>query len=957
MVNGKAIKYETPKGWRMALDVHPFSRPALDNPAIPLIIAEGLKKADALISAGARCVVALLGAWNFRGRNAKGGLLALADWDGIALNGRLVYLILDSDAQTNPDIWQARERLAAFLRAKGAIVQMIGLSPAPDGTKRGADDLLAAGMTLDQVLALAVPEIARPTRKDEDNDQDASGVCPYRATSFGMLWQPPRDNTKPVKLANFSAAIVEDVIGDDGTSSPSRAYGIEVRLGHETHRVMVSVDRFAGMAWVAQALGPRAIITAGMGMTDHLRAAIQSLSETITPRRIYQHSGWRTVHGQDVYLHAGGALGADGPVEGIDIALPDALSRYRLPLPPQGEDRRAAIRCSLALLGVADWSVTRPGLAYTYRSVISATDYALGYVGRSGVGKSSAMALLMQHLGAGMAFPFSVCNWFNTANAIGDLQFSAKDAPLSVDDFVPSGTRQDRERLHGQAARVIRGQANQAGRRRMRRDGTLAPERPPRGSTIWTGEDVFQGESLQVRSLTIACWQGMVNSQRLEACRQDADAGRYAEAMAAFIQWLAPRRQTIIATWGPEVMALRKHLEAKGHPRTPMILADLALGWKTFLAFALDADAITSEERDRLWQRLWQVLEDVGAEQGQALAASEPAGRSLALLSAAVASGRAHLANLDDNQRPGYPLRYGWREHESESTDDEGHRSIRTEWRAHGDQIGYINDQGEVYLESQIAYALAARLADADGEALGIGVVTWKKRLHERHLLASTEKDGQKIRLEVRRTVAGVERRILHIRSDVWHTPHSPYSVKKVDEVDENGDSSYFTRQICRPLGQTEKSKVDVKSPLINKAESKISSTLSTNSDIESESGSAQIASTPSPAALPGWRGAGPFLVECAKAGIQVAVVEGHLQVPGDREPWAGEADRHYAEILAMLTRPPCLICRGTRWWIATAGGVFCQQCRPASFASLVAMTFETAGEPSTEEHGADDPG
>src|SRR5215204_2164889 len=50
--NGKPVKYETPGGARMALDVHPAARDLLGNPAIPLFITEGVKKGDALVSRG-----------------------------------------------------------------------------------------------------------------------------------------------------------------------------------------------------------------------------------------------------------------------------------------------------------------------------------------------------------------------------------------------------------------------------------------------------------------------------------------------------------------------------------------------------------------------------------------------------------------------------------------------------------------------------------------------------------------------------------------------------------------------------------------------------------------------------------------------------------------------------------------------------------------------------------------
>jgi len=115
--NGKSVKYETPSGTRMVLDVHPFARKRLSDPTVPLFITEGIKKGDALVSRSL-CAVALLGVWNWRGRNDDGGLTALAEWDYIALNDREVYIVFDSDVMLKPEVHKAMVRLKAFLESR-----------------------------------------------------------------------------------------------------------------------------------------------------------------------------------------------------------------------------------------------------------------------------------------------------------------------------------------------------------------------------------------------------------------------------------------------------------------------------------------------------------------------------------------------------------------------------------------------------------------------------------------------------------------------------------------------------------------------------------------------------------------------------------------------------------------------------------------------------------------------
>ncbi len=117
--DGKAVKYETLAGSRMVLDVPPMARRWLGNPKKPLFITEGARKADAAVSKGL-CCIALLGVWNWRGRNEFGGKTALADWDSIALNSRNIFIVFDSDVMTKASVHAALARLKAFLESKNA---------------------------------------------------------------------------------------------------------------------------------------------------------------------------------------------------------------------------------------------------------------------------------------------------------------------------------------------------------------------------------------------------------------------------------------------------------------------------------------------------------------------------------------------------------------------------------------------------------------------------------------------------------------------------------------------------------------------------------------------------------------------------------------------------------------------------------------------------------------------
>jgi hypothetical protein len=144
---GTTLKYEIPLKHGVRLDCPPRCQPRLSNPAEPLWVTEGQKKADALASHGL-CAIALLGVWNFKGKNSWGGVTFLNDWDYVALNGREVRIVFDSDVMTKPQVRQALERLIEHLQRKGAHVVAVYL-PMDGGARVGVDDYLLAQTTED----------------------------------------------------------------------------------------------------------------------------------------------------------------------------------------------------------------------------------------------------------------------------------------------------------------------------------------------------------------------------------------------------------------------------------------------------------------------------------------------------------------------------------------------------------------------------------------------------------------------------------------------------------------------------------------------------------------------------------------------------------------------------------------------------------------------------------------
>ena len=742
VANGKPIKYETPSGSRMVLDVHPRARMQIGDPKVPILITEGIKKGDAAVSRGL-CCVALLGVWNWRGTNEHGGKVALSDWESVALNGRSVYVVFDSDLMEKPPVYQALVRLKDFLKIRHAVVRLIYLPPGPVGEKVGLDDFLALGKTVEDLLALATDQL-RPA----PNQVNRARGLPYRETEAGIVWdKETRDGRVEVPLTNFTARIAAQIVRDDGVEE-HRELEIAAKVAGQACLVRIPASSFEGAAWVIRYLGAEAVISPGFGARDHVRAAIQLLSGKIPERRVFAHTGWRRIGGTWFYLVGGGAIGRDGRATDIVIELPEALGLFELPDPPNGELSSRAVRAALRILDMAPDRVMVPLLGAVCRAVLGDSDVSLHLSGPTGTGKTAIAAVIQQFFGARMDAKHLPASWSSTANSLEETAFAAKDALLVVDDFAPTGSLCDVQRLHREADRLLRAVGNRAGRQRMRADCSQRPIRPPRGLIVSTGEDVPRGQSLRARLLVLQAAREDLNWSVLTEVQSDTAAGLRATAMSGFVRWVAAHYEELRRFGGDREAALRGAMSRGTHRRTPSNLASVALGWEAFLSWTREDGLLGQTEIDTLWRRVLKTLSELAGEQGEQISQGDPARRFVELLGQVLAAGRAHVATTNGG-RPESAEVWGWRW----SPDGD-------EWRALGNLVGWVNGEG-VFLLPDAAYAAVQALGREGGEQISVTIGTLKRRLREGGFLQAV--DEARETLTVRRTIGGVRRDVLHL--------------------------------------------------------------------------------------------------------------------------------------------------------------------------------------------------
>ncbi|MGI5140144.1 MULTISPECIES: DUF3854 domain-containing protein [unclassified Streptomyces] len=148
----RPVKYETPRGSRVHLDVPEFTRERLADLDEPLWFTEGAKKTDSLVTQE-KAAIGLAGVFCWRR-----SLGTLGDWEDVPLRGRRTAVVcFDADARDKAEVRAAIRRFGLWLRSKGVEKVLYVIVPASvNGTDtKGVDDYFAAGGTLEALREAA----------------------------------------------------------------------------------------------------------------------------------------------------------------------------------------------------------------------------------------------------------------------------------------------------------------------------------------------------------------------------------------------------------------------------------------------------------------------------------------------------------------------------------------------------------------------------------------------------------------------------------------------------------------------------------------------------------------------------------------------------------------------------------------------------------------------------------
>lgn len=596
------------------------------------------------------------------------------------------------------------------------------------------------------------------------------------------------DGMRVTRLTNFTFKIVRDITKDNGAES-TRHYEIEaIHQRGEIRRVLVPASDFSGLGWVLRDLGPEWILFAGMSTAGKVRQCAQHLTEEdgFEAQHLYQHTGWIEHEDEHVFLAANGGVGPIGLLPQVGTELPGKLSLVEFPEPSVGEALRADALSFLRILAVADPAISAPLFSIPAAAILGdfrAVDFVEHIWGRTGSYKTELAALIQRAFGRRFNRMNLPAGWNSTPNALGLMAYLGKNIVLTIDDLKPEGTAIEQARTRATYHLLARSAGNGVSRGRMNADGTLRQDYYPQCAILSTGEDVPGGHSATGRSLLVEVSPGDIHQPTLTELQKVGDAGAFSHVTSSVISYVARNwdetRDGYLDLIAQHLEKLRaKPMAHARHPETHAVLLAAAEVWLDCL---VNLEAITSDESDTAWNLCWAGVQAAGDAQAEVTIDADPCDQFLRMVSAAIASGEAHLADPGDNGQPQNCTVLGWRSAPVRVGDH-----YDPDFRPRGPLVGWSDDRG-IFLHPESSLNIAQTMGRQQGISIPWTAKTLGKRLGEGCHLLTTEpgRNMQKIR------VAGSIQRVWHISaSKIVGSMPSPIEEQPVLQFDRRKESA-----------------------------------------------------------------------------------------------------------------------------------------------------------------------
>lgn len=448
--------------------------------------------------------------------------------------------------------------------------------------------------------------------------------------------------------------------------------------------------------------------------------------------RVYTGTGWRESDLGPYFVHAGGAITAQGAVD-APTRLTGGLQRIHLPEPTtEAATLRQAWQESTEILRQKlPARVIAPLLGLVWQSPFVPVPLITYVYGAPGAGKSSCARQAMHYLAPGLNQEnsespktiLSATGAGDSAIAMTRILANARHVAVLADDFVDTDVRKAVAKFDF----LVRAVFDREGRKVGGQRGGIREAPPIDASVIATGQIGLNGSALQ-RTFSIGLNPGEIKEVDVtfELLEQKTLREQRALLGASLIRWLAKHRDALrehyfegrpdathtkaqlAKIWRDRTAPLPHDPGAKGRMKDAAVNADH--GIRLMLRMLVEVGAITQQEATdfHTWadKGIWDAL--VRQEGG----VSNPGVMAIELLREALAAGSAHLVTTSGDI-PEEAEQLGWTQRG---------RPPQDTWSPNGVRIGAIKDNGDgeprLYLHPRVMIETITRVAAGTGEPI-----------------------------------------------------------------------------------------------------------------------------------------------------------------------------------------------------------------------------------------------
>jgi len=587
----------------------------------------------------------------------------------------------------------------------------------------------------------AAPIASPSSDPDADESLPRNKNLKYAITKRGVAFKtfqmederdPETGSVKKVRrevqfhMMDFVPTIVQEDLSHVG-DEVLNIYHIQgmTSRGVKLPTLLVEANDYLEMKWLSgwgADISINAAWKSGKGsITSHIREFLVERKKQIPPvkRVVYDHLGWRPMDQHWTYLHAGGGIDGTGLVSGFTVDTGLArLKKFSFDRLPVGEELKECIQASLKILDLTDVATTVPMLLAMYRATLPVQPkFGIHCHASTGAGKSTLAALLQGHFDPSSTDASLIGSWISTAASLEVLVHLAKNILVTIDDANQSVPGITKKMEH-----IFRANGNGTSRARM--TSTMKSQRayPPRGMVMSTGEDLPEGHSCRARLLMVDCapvvHPGEDNSL-LDGLQRDVADGKMNGAMAAFLQWLAPRIPQIEQGWTASLIQWRKSMDIQlleSHGRSIDAIAELLITGQLLLAFAQEKEAITAEQAAQYAMKFSLAFGELSKDQKVQQSAEDPIQKFLEIFPNLLMSGTCHVTNGNHTPNSGCPdtdyKMFGWLQ-----VDRPGGLSV-------GKLVG-----DRIYLNKSTAFSAMVEYSRRSGVSFSVTEQTFWKRM------------------------------------------------------------------------------------------------------------------------------------------------------------------------------------------------------------------------------------